>query len=332
MEVTSLSPVEGARLRRWRGAALVSARALLLCLLVPGLALLLDALAPGDALADLRLDPAIGADAMDRLRAIWDVDVPVATRYGRWLQSALQGDLGQSFRYHAPVWTLLRPRIVNTLQLTLPATLLAWTLAVPLGVWSAAARSGRIDRAGAILTAGLLAVPELLLALTAVAVGLSTGWFPVGGMHHPEGGDAADLLRHLAAPCGVLALCLLPTVTRHVRSAMQDALRDPALTAARARGLPARRLLWRHALPLASAPLATLLGLSASAILSASLVVEVVFDWPGLGPLLLEATLARDAPVVAAVTTLSALLLSAGVLAGETLAAWLDPRLLREER
>ncbi|BCS34816.1 transporter [Luteitalea sp. TBR-22] len=310
----------------------VAARALLLCALVPGVALLLGDLAPGDPLADVRLDPSLSPDALARLRSTWGIDDPLPVRYLHWIGGAFQGDLGTSFRHQAPVWTLVQPRMANTLRLTVPATLLAWAVGVPLGIWSAASRRGRVDRIIGGATVVLLATPELLLALGLVALALVTGWLPVAGMRSVEG-DAgpADALAHLVLPVTVLALGLLPTVTRHVRSAMQEALASPSLVAARARGLPARRVLWRHALPLASAPLATLLGLSAATILSASLAVEAVFDWPGMGTLLLEATLAHDGPVVAAVTTLSSLLLSAGVLAGHALGALVDPRLSRED-
>lgn len=305
---------------------MVAARTLLLCALVPGLAILLADLAPGDPLADVRIDPTVSPDALARLRATWGVDDPFSVRYGRWMSGALRGDLGTSFRDETPVWPLVRPRIANTLRLTVPATLLAWLIGVPLGVWSAAARRGWLDRVVGGATTVLLAMPDLLLALLAVAVALGTGWFPVAGMRSVEGGGVSDALAHLVLPVTVLALGLLPTVVRHVRSAMQDALRAPSIVAARSRGLSSRRVLWRHALPLASAPLAMLLGLSAAGVLSASLAVEVVFDWPGLGPLLLDATLGRDAPVVTAIASVSALLLSAGVLAGHALAAVLDPR------
>lgn len=306
-------------------------RALLICALVPGLALWLGDLAPGDPLADVRLDPTASPDALAKRRAAMGVDDPLPVRYARWIGNAARGDLGTSFRDETAVRALIQPRIGNTLRLTLPAMALAWIVGVPLGVWSAASRGGWLDRLVGGTTVVLLATPELLLAFVAVAVALATGWFPVAGMRSVEGGGAGDVAWHLVLPVIVLALGLLPTVIRHARSATRDALQAPSLVGARARGVPDRRVLWRHAVLLASAPLAMLLGLSASAILSASLAVEVVFDWPGLGPLLLEATLARDAPVVAAITTLSAALLSLGVILGQALAAALDPRLRGED-
>ncbi len=217
--------------RTWHRLAAAFLRTLALCALVPLLALALGDLAPGDALADLRLDPSMSPEALTRLRAAWGIDDPLPARYVRWIASALRGNLGTSLQYQTAVWPLVQPRIAHTLLLAVPATLLAWGVALPLGAWSAVSRRGLVDRTVGALMLVLLATPELLLALLAVAVALATGWFPVGGMRGTdEGGGAADVIRHLVLPVGVLVLCLLPGVTRHVRSAVLEALEHPSLT------------------------------------------------------------------------------------------------------
>jgi peptide/nickel transport system permease protein len=162
-----------------------------------------------------------------------------------------------------------------------------------------------------------------------------TGWFPAGGMTSP-GFDSlpplarlADLLWHLALPALALAVLALPPLQRHVRASMAEVLDAPFVRAARALGIPERRLLFRHALPAAANPLLTLFGLSLAGLLSGSLLVEVVMAWPGLGTLLLNAILARDLHLVVAPVLLSTVLLLAGNLAADLLLYAADPRIRR---
>ncbi len=168
--------------RRWPRVASSVLRTMALCALVPLLALALGDLAPGDALSELRMDPSMSPEALTRFRAAWGIDDPLPARYVRWVASALRGDLGTSLQYQTAVWPLIQPRIAHTLLLAVPATLIAWGVALPLGAWSAVSRRSLVDRAVGALMLVLLATPELLLALLAVALALATGSFPVGGM------------------------------------------------------------------------------------------------------------------------------------------------------
>jgi peptide/nickel transport system permease protein len=183
----------------------------------------------------------------------------------------------------------------------------------------------------------LLAVPDVVAALALMLVALRTGWLPLGGMvslgHETMGpaARAADLLAHLALPALALTLGALPTLLRHVRASMEAALAEPFVRAARAHGIPERQVLLRHALPAAANPLVSLFGLSVASLLSMSLLVEVVMGWPGLGPLLLEAILARDFHLVLAAVLASTLFLLAGNLLADLLLAAVDPRIRAEE-
>jgi peptide/nickel transport system permease protein len=176
-------------------------------------------------------------------------------------------------------------------------------------------------------------MPDLLLALSLIVFAAETGWFPAGGMvsaSHASLGAlerALDIARHLVLPCGVLAAGMLPVVVRHVRAAMIEAIDSPFALQARALGIPRRRLLVRHLLPAAAHPVIPLLGFSLGGLLSGSLLVEVAMGWPGLGPLFLDAVMARDFPVVMAVVVLSAAFLTAGNLAADLLLYRLDPRI-----
>ncbi len=307
------------------------ARTVLLLGAVSFLSLVLVELAPGDVLGDLRLNPRVTPDTVERLRVQYGLDQPIAIRYGRWVRSVVGGDFGFSALYNSSVWPILRPRLLNTLLLTTAALLGAWILALPLGVWSAVRRGQLIDRAVGVAVSALLATPELLLGLMALRLALTTGWFPAGGMTsatiaNAGWAHAADVLHHAALPIAALTVAQLPTLVRHVRASMIDALDARSLLMGRGLGIPAHRLIWRHALKIAAMPLSALFGLSVASLLSSSLAIEVVMGWPGLGPLLVEATLGHDAHLVAGATTAATLTLLVGVGAGATLAWWVDPR------
>ncbi len=291
------------------------------------------ALAPGNYFDEMRLNPQISPSAAAALRAKYGVDDPLPARYLRWLKSIARRDLGYSFSYNSPAAPLLWGRAQNTLLLTVTATFLAWLLAIPLGVWSASREGCLLDKVTTASTSVLLAIPDLLIALASLLVAARTGWFPTGGMasvgieRASQGKRLLDLSAHMMLPVIVLLLATLPTLVRHVRAAMVEALDSGFIRTARASGIPRRRVLFRYALPAAANPLISLFGFSIGALLSASLLAEVVWSWPGLGPLLLEAILARDVYVVIGAVMLSTLFLAAGNLAADVLLYWADPRI-----
>jgi peptide/nickel transport system permease protein len=290
-------------------------------------------LAPGDFFAEMRLDPQVSPAAVQALRERYGVDRPLPERYLRWLAALGRGDLGHSFAYDRPVASLIWPRALNTLVLTVVATAAAWLLAVPLGMWWAARPRGAVNAIFSGTTALLLALPHLVIALGLLLLALRSGRLPAGGMvslgfeQLGIAARAADLARHLLVPATALVLGMMPLLLRHVRAAMTDALASPFVTAARAHGIPEARMLFRHALPAAANPLLSLLGLSLAGLLSMSLLVEVVMSWPGLGPLLLEALLARDYYLVLAPVMASTLFLIAGNLVADALLLAFDPRI-----
>lgn len=289
-------------------------------------------LAPGDYFSEMRVDPSIAPEAVEALRHKAGFDRPLPARYASWVESVLTGDFGYSLAYASPVAPLVRERFGATLLLAGSATCVAWLLAVPIGIWYAT-RQGWQDTLARVAMAVLLIVPDLLLAIVLLLLAVETGWFPAGGMASPDAASlpfwsrAQDLLRHLFLPGAVLVVGMLPVLVRHVRAAMLEVMGAPFALSARAQGIPPRRLLYRHLLPAAVNPLVSLFGLSLGTLLSASLLVEVVMGWPGLGPLLVDAIMARDVAVVLAVVMLSAAFLIAGNLAADLLLYRLDPRI-----
>ena len=258
-------------------------------------------------------------------------------RYLGWLGAALHGDLGISLTHRRPVIELLLPRVRNTLLLSTPAMCIAWIIAIVLGSTIAALSLGWVRLAFGGATSVLLAIPDLLLALGFLILALRTGWFPTGGMVSFEFADLSlwakcrDLLAHLVVPLTALVLSLLPVLLRHVHDSMLEVLQSPLIRASRALGVRRARLLFCHALPVAANPLLTLLGLSIGTLLSVSLLIEVVVGWPGLGPLLLEAILARDIDLVLGSILVSTLLLVFGNFTADILLVIADPRLRRSQ-
>jgi peptide/nickel transport system permease protein len=297
------------------------------------LAFLFATLAPGNYFDEMRLNPQISPETVAALRAQYQLDRPLPVRYVSWLNSVIHGEMGFSFAYNSAVAPLLVARARNTLLLTLTATLLAWGIALPLGVWSAE-RLGRLpDRLLSWGTATLLVIPDLALVLGLLVFAVKTGWFPAGGMASVDFESLSliqkfrDLASHMALPVAALVLSVLPLLIRHVRAALADVLDAPFLLAAQGHGIPRGTLLYRYALPAAANPLISLFGFSIGGLLSGSLLIEVVMSWPGLGPLLLEAILARDLYVVIGGVLFSTIFLVGGNFVADMFLYWADPRI-----
>jgi len=310
--------------------------ALLLLAGVSVLTFLFTALAPGTYFDEMRMNPQIAPETIAALRAQYGLDKPLPLRYASWLSSLVHGEMGFSFAYNSPVAPLLLVRARNTLLLTITSTLLAWAIALPLGTWSAE-RMGRLpDRLLSWGTAMLLVIPDLALALGLLVLAVRSGWFPTGGMASvgfetlSPFNKLRDVVLHMILPVTALVLSTLPLLFRHVRAAIADILDAPFLLAALGHGIPKRTLLYRYALPAAANPLISLFGFSIGMLLSGSLLIEVVMSWPGLGPLLLEAILARDLYVVIGGILFSTFFLVGGNLFADLLLYWADPRIRTE--
>lgn len=294
-------------------------------------------LAPGNFVDELKLNPQISRETLASLRAQFEMDRTLPVRYVRWLSSVARGEFGFSFAYNSPVAPLLLSRARNTLLLTGTVTLLAWLIALPLGILAAEKRDGWFDRAMGLISAALVATPELLLALVVLLLAVYTRWIPAGGMasvgaeYQNRWAEIKDTIVHLIAPVMVLVLGSLPTLFQHTRTAMMEALSTPYIRAARAHGIPRYRILIRHALPVAANPLISFFALSMGTLLSASLLVEVIMSWPGLGPFVLEAILGRDVYVVVGSVVLASMFLICGALLGDVLLFAVDPRIRTEK-
>jgi peptide/nickel transport system permease protein len=312
-------------------------RAILLLIGVSALCFLFTEMAPGSFFDEMRLNPQISPDTISALRFRYGLDQPLPVRYGRWMKSALHADLGYSIAYNMPVTPLLWSRAKNTLLLTTTALVLTWMISVPLGVWAANRRDGVLDKAFTLASSLLVSVPELVIAVALLAVVVRWRILPVGGMMSADfeslsvGAKLQDVMLHLALPAFILVLCETAIIVRHVRASVLEVLGAPYVEAARGFGTSQARLLFRHVLPVAANPAISLLGFSLAGLLSGSLMVEVVCGWPGLGPLILEATLSRDLYVAVGGIIFSAIFMIGGDLVADIMLIALDPRIRRTE-
>lgn len=301
------------------------------------LSFLLAEMAPGDYLDEMKLNPQISPQTVEALREQYGMTNALPVRYARWAKSVVRGEWGYSFAYNRPVTSLLLPRARNTLLLAVTSVALAWMLALPLGIWSAEHPGHPLSHVIGAATSVLLAVPDILLALVLLLFVIATRALPAGGMTTAGattagvGGELRDVLSHLVLPVSALVLASLPALIRHVRAAVVEQREAPHVLAARGHGIGRRRILYRHVLRAAANPLITLFGFSVAGLLSGSLLIEVVFGWPGMGPLVLEAILARDLYVVLGAVLFSTLFLAGGNLLADALLYWADPRIRTEQ-
>jgi len=308
-------------------------RSVLLLFGVSLLCFLFTEMAPGSFFDEMRLNPQISTETISTLRARYGLDRPLAVRYSRWIGSALHGDLGYSIAYNAPVAPLLWTRAKNTLLLTVTATLLTWIIGVPLGLWTASTRGKFADKLATPASSFLLSVPEIVLAVGLLALAVRWRFLPVGGMMSlgfedlSLGEKIRDITVHMLLPVSILVLSGVAVVERHIRASVLEVLDTPYIQAARGLGIGRVRLLFRHVLPVAANPAISLFGFSIAALLGGSLVVEVVTGWPGLGPLILDATMSRDLYVVIGTVLFSAVFMIAGNLIADLLLLAVDPRI-----
>jgi peptide/nickel transport system permease protein len=311
-------------------------RAILLLIGVSALCFLFTEMAPGTFFDEMRLNPQISPETISALRSRYGLDRPLLSRYGRWVKSALHADFGYSIAYNVPVAPLLWGRAKNTLLLTTTALVLTWLISVPLGVWAASRRGGLLDKAVTIGSSFLVSAPELVIAVGLLAAAVRWRILRVGGMMSVdfEGlstwGKLQDILLHLALPALILVLCETAVIVRHVRASVLEVLDAPYIQAACGFGIKPGRVLFRHILPVAANTAISLLGFSLAGLLSGSMLVEAVCGWPGLGPLMLEATLSRDLYLVIGGIMFSSLFTLSGGLIADIMLLASDPRIRRE--
>ncbi len=288
----------------------------------------LIAAAPGDTATVLAGQSGAGPEYLTEIRARLDLDRPLPYQIASYLRGVAQGDLGFSVARGQPVSDAILARLGASALLAGAALALAALLGVLLGVVAAAQRGRVADVAISVLSLVGYSVPifwlgQLLVALFAVRL----HWLPAGGMRSAESESGVlDVVHHLVLPAGSLALLLIALVVRVTRAAMIDELAQDYATVARAKGLPERSILFKHALRNALRPVVTVLTGYLGLVLTGAVLVETVFVWPGLGRLLYDSVLARDTPMLTGILIFSASLVVLANLLADILYRILDPR------
>lgn len=285
-------------------------------------------LAPGNPAA-MNIDPSISAEARQQQLDAMGLGDPAPVQYVRWLGNTLQGDFGVSFVRKRLVSEMILDRLPNTLVLMGTSLLLAALVAIPLGILSAQKQYTRTDYAVTTFAFLGIATPDFWLGLMLIMFfSVHLGWTPIGGIS-TMGAEFSllDRLHHLILPSLVLATALMAHITRYTRSSMIDVLQQDYIRSARAKGFREGRVVYGHALRNGLIPIITLLALLLPVLVGGSVVVERVFNWPGLGLMFIEATFQRDYPVIMALVMLTAVLTVLGNLIADVLYAVVDPRI-----
>ncbi len=286
---------------------------------------------PVDPLGELRLNPSISKQTLEAEKIRLGLDKPVIVQYGLWLKGFVKGDMGICTTGEK-VSDKLMERIPNTLLLTVTVIFFTWLVGIPLGIVAALNKGKPVDRLLTILSSIGMAIPSFFFALLMLIFAVRTGWFPTGGLTSynfssmTEWGKFVDIARHLALPVLVLFTISLSGLQRQMRSNLLDVMESDYVKYARAKGLSENKVVFKHALRNAINPLITLLGFEFASLLSGAALTEYVFQYPGLGRLILEAVLKSDINLVMASLMIGTIMLVAGNLLADILLKIVDPR------
>ena len=290
-------------------------------------------LSPGDFLAEIRLNPVVDAATVDRMRENLGLDKPLYIQYVKWLASILRLDFGYSFAYQVPVWWLINSRLLNTLLLSIVSLVIAWLIAIPIGIHAATRQYSWSDNTLSFVSYIGISTPTFFSGLLLLYVAFVTGWFPIGGMTSLEFDDMStvgkvlDVARHLVIPASVLAFLTVAGLMRQMRANLLEVLRQDYVKTARAKGLAERVVINRHAVRNAINPLITIFGFELGGLLGGAAILESVVGWPGLGQLILDSVLRKDLYVVMGSLMLGTVTLVVGNLVADVLLAASDPRI-----
>ncbi len=294
-------------------------------------------LAPGEPMSlQADFNPKMTPEMRQRLRAQYGLDKPLYVQYAKWLKGLVQLDLGRSFSPdRRKVWDKIRERLPVTILINVLSMLLILAVSIPLGVRAAVWENSLFDQVTTVLVFLAYAAPAFWVALLLMLLfGIEWNLLPVSGLHSLMGYDQMGLFekvldwsKHLILPVFVSAIGGLAGFSRYTRSSMLEVLRQDYITTARAKGLPERVVIYRHALRNALLPLITILGLSIPGLIGGSVIFESIFAIPGVGQLMWSAVMARDYPVLMGNLVIVAILTLLGNLLADIGYAAVDPRI-----
>ncbi|MFH1260199.1 MAG: ABC transporter permease [Elusimicrobiota bacterium] len=291
-------------------------------------------LSPGKPTDMADFSAKIAAESKEQLKKLYGLDKPWYVQYAQWLKRLAKFDFGKSFKDDRLVSEKIKERLPATLLLNLLSLLLIFSVAIPIGIFSAIKQNSFWDKSLTVFVFIGYSLPTFWLALMLmIFFGIKLGWFPVSGLHSINFeelsfiGKITDTAKHLALPVFVSAFTGLAGLSRYSRSSMLEVIHQNYIRTARAKGLPERIVIGKHALRNALIPIITILGLSLPDLIGGSFIFETIFAYPGMGRLGYEAIMARDYPVIMAVGTIAALLTLIGNFIADLTYGWIDPRI-----
>jgi peptide/nickel transport system permease protein len=287
--------------------------------------------APGSPIA-LTLDPKVSPKIIEQMEKNYDLDKPIYQQYFLWLKKLFTGKL-YSFKDGRPVMEKIGERIWNTLLLNLVSMLIIFSLAIPLGIFSAKRQYSSLDNLGTLGAYLGISIPSFWLAYLLILGTVKLFGYPVLGMRSFVTEEfttvemVLDRLWHLMLPSIILAIGGIAALSRYTRSSMLEVIRHDYIRTAKSKGLPEETVYYKHALRNALLPIITLFGFLIPGLIGGSIIMETVFAWPGIGRLAYQAVLARDYPVVMTINTITAVLVLMGNFVADILYGIADPRI-----
>ncbi len=299
-------------------------------------------LPPGDFLSSYianlsAMGERVPPEQIAAIREAYGLGQPMYIQYLRWMEGVIQGDFGQSMEWGVPVSVLLWDRIGLTVIVGLSSVLFVWSVAIPIGVFSATHQYSFLDYLFTFLGLLGLAIPNFLLALVLMWVGFSVFGQNVGGLFSPEYSNAPwslekvlDFLNHLLIPMIIIGTAGTAGLLRTMRANMLDEINQPYVETARAKGLSERRLIWKYPVRVALNPFISTVGYALPDLVGGVLITAVVLNLPTIGPLLLRSLLSQDMFLAGAIMLIISILTVIGTLLSDILLAILDPRIRLE--
>ena len=290
-------------------------------------------LAPGDPTA-LFIDPNVNPTELARVKANWGLDQPIYIQYGKWLINAVKGDFGRSYITSQPVIAEIGERLPATLLLMISSMILTLLISIPIGVYSAVKKGSWFDNFFTVFSFAGMAIPSFWLGLMLMLLfSVQLDWLPAVGMFNPLMKHthplyrALDVMVHMILPLITMTILSLAGISRYQRAAMLEVLNQDFIKVARAKGLPERVVIFKHALRNALIPIVTILGLSLPDLFGGAFIIETVFAWPGMGRLGVQSIFQRNYPDIMGIVMLSAVLIILGNLLADMGYALVDPRI-----
>lgn len=301
--------------------------------LLPFLTFFLMHLIPGNYFDQLKLNPQISAQVIEKYEAHYHLNEPVMVQYLHWLKNLFMLDFGFSFSYKQPVWSLLKSRLLNTLLLTVTSFLLAWFIAVALGLRAGVKENGLLDRACRFIAYLGLSIPNFFLCLLLLWGASYIAGMPIGGMRSVFHEDLSwprkilDLIAHMWIPVFVLALASFSFLFRLMRSQTREVVNRDFVFYLRTLRVSENKIIFKHVARNAINPMVSLFGMELPALFSSAALVEIFTGWPGLGSMMLQAVRSQDLFLVLGNMVMIAVLLVIGNVLADIFLVWLDPRL-----